>query len=302
MRFIGETAALGTAFCWASTAFLFSAVGKRIGSLTVNLLRINFAFVLSIAVAQLARGAALPLDATPSTFGWLFVSGLFGYGLGDLCLYRAYVSIGPRISTLILCLSPPLTVLMGVVFLHEHLAWHQLLGMALILSGIVLALGLRRSTQQKVLTQPVTWQGVSLAVIGAIGQASGMICSKVGMHNYHPLAATQIRLLAGSLFFLLFFLINGQWHKARLALRDRIAMKPLLIGVVIGPLAGVLLSLIAIQHVPTGVASSLFATAALFSLVMSALLKHESLNWASVLGTLLAVSGVSCMFNLFNLG
>ena len=40
MRYLGETAALVTAVCWASSSVAFGAASQRIGSLSVNWLRV----------------------------------------------------------------------------------------------------------------------------------------------------------------------------------------------------------------------------------------------------------------------
>src|SRR5215210_3445129 len=111
--YTGHLAALGAASLWAFTALFIEAAARRIGSLTVNLLRLLFAFVFLSLVGLFSRGLPLPTDATPHNWLWLSISGLAGFILGDLCLYRAYVVIGPRLSSLMMSLVPPITALIG---------------------------------------------------------------------------------------------------------------------------------------------------------------------------------------------
>ncbi|MFW5783661.1 MAG: EamA family transporter, partial [Spirochaetota bacterium] len=61
---IGELAALGTALCWTVTALSFESAGKRIGSLTVNIIRLVMAAALFVVYGWFVRGLALPTDAS----------------------------------------------------------------------------------------------------------------------------------------------------------------------------------------------------------------------------------------------
>ena len=130
----GELAALGTAVCWTITALCFEAAGRRVGSLTVNLLRLVLAIGLLAAAGWVFRGLPLPTDATPRAWLWLTVSGLVGFTFGDLCLFRAFVVLGSRLSTLMMSLAPPLAALIGWLVLGEVLSGRDLLGMTLTVS------------------------------------------------------------------------------------------------------------------------------------------------------------------------
>ena len=92
----GELAALGTASCWVVSALSFEAAGKRVGSLSVNLIRLVMAFVPLSLYGLITRGLAFPIDAEPRAWGWLGLSGMIGFVIGDLCLFRAFVMIGQR--------------------------------------------------------------------------------------------------------------------------------------------------------------------------------------------------------------
>lgn len=132
----GELAALGTAVCWVATALTFEAAGHRIGSLRVNLLRMPLALLLLSLAAWVSRGQALPTDATAHAWSWLAISGLIGFTFGDLCLFRAFVVLGPRLSTLVMSLAPVFAAVLGWAVLGEVLGSLDLLGMALTLGGI----------------------------------------------------------------------------------------------------------------------------------------------------------------------
>jgi drug/metabolite transporter (DMT)-like permease len=135
---IGELAALGTAVCWTITALSFEAAGKRVGSLTVNIIRLVMAAVIFALYGWLVRGLALPIDASPAAWGWLGLSGLVGFVIGDLFLFQAFVDIGARVAMLIYASVPPLTAVMARFALDERLTPLGIVGMGLTVAGIAI--------------------------------------------------------------------------------------------------------------------------------------------------------------------
>ena len=98
--------------------------------------RLVIAFGFLTLAAWAMRGVPLPTDATPYAWGWLAVSGLVGFVFGDLCLFRSYVLIGPRLGMLVMSLAPPLTTVIGWLILGETLSGRDLVGMTLTVCGI----------------------------------------------------------------------------------------------------------------------------------------------------------------------
>src|SRR5689334_11095565 len=138
--YAGQLAALGTASCWTASSLAFDAATRRVGSLTVNILRLLFATALLIPLCAVLRGRPLPLDASPRAWLILGISGLLGFTFGDYCLFRSYLFLGPRLSSVMMALAPPLTALIGWIVLGETLSGRALLGMALTVGGVTWAI------------------------------------------------------------------------------------------------------------------------------------------------------------------
>ena len=66
----------------------------------------------------------------------MVVDFLVGFTLGDLCLFRAFVRLGARVSMLLMATVPPITTLFGLLIMGEVLSAKQLLGMALTVVGV----------------------------------------------------------------------------------------------------------------------------------------------------------------------
>ena len=217
-RYLGEIAALLTAGCWTVSAMVFESAGKRVGSLSVNLIRLVIALLFLSLYTLPVRGMPLPLDAGPHEWFWLSLSGLVGFVMGDLFLFHAFVVIGSRISMLIMALVPLFTALIGWMLMGEVLTSWNIMGMALTIGGIVLVVLERKQGQRMRLSHPVS--GILLALGGALGQATGLVLSKYGMAGYDPFASTQIRVIAGIGGFTVLFSIIRTWPRIFRALGD----------------------------------------------------------------------------------
>jgi drug/metabolite transporter (DMT)-like permease len=301
---LGELAALGTAACWTATALSFEAAGRRVGSLTVNLIRLVIACALLAATGWAVRGLPLPTDAGSHAWLWLTASGLVGFAFGDLCLFRAFVVLGSRLSTLMMALAPPLTAVIGWALLGEVLGPRALGGMALTVGGVGWAVLDRVRAARRIAPAQapagavprLTAAGVALGAGGALGQAGGLVLSKLGMGSYDPFAATQIRVLAGTGASVLLFFALRRWHRVGRALADRRALGNISIGAFFGPFLGVSLSLVAVQHTATGVAASIMATTPVLIIPVLVLARRETVGPGGWLGAMVAVAGVAVLF------
>ena len=296
---LGELAALTTATCWAFSSLAFTRAGRRIGALALNLVRLGFALVFSAILGLVARGLPLPTDATPEHWAWLSVSGLVGFVFGDLCLFRAFVLLGPRLALLLMATAPPMAALLGWLALGESLSLIAALGMALTVAGIAWVLAARppvAGPEGHVQQDRSFRAGVWLGLGGALGQAGGLVLSKRGMAGYDPFAATQVRILAGLLGFAAIYTAIGFWPTFRTALRDRAALGLAAGGALLGPFLGVSLSLVAVQRTETGVAASIMATTPILIIPLSAWIDREQIRWQDLAGALVAIAGVALLF------
>lgn len=292
---IGEIAALATAACWTITAVAFESAGKKVGSLSVNLIRLVIALLLISVFNLFTRGMLLPLDATGSTWFWLSFSGLIGFVIGDLFLFQAFVQVGARISMLIMSTVPPITAITGYFLMGERITLLGSAGMVMTVIGIALVI-LTRNSGDKIVSLTHSAKGLIYAFIGALGQAFGLVFSKFGMGAYNPIAATQIRIIAAILGFGIVITISKNWNHLYVALKDVKAMKHISIGSFFGPFIGVSLSLFAVQHAPTGIVSTIMSITPILIIPMSILILKEKVLPREILGAIISLVGVSLLF------
>jgi len=293
---LGELYSVGTALCWVGTAVLFTKAGERMGSMVVNLLRMAMALAILIGVAWLTRGMPWPTDASQHAWVWLSISGLVGFTFGDLCLFRAFLLLGPRLSTLMMSFAPPLAAIAGWIWLDERLGPWQLGGMLTILAGVMWAILDRTPSAANQAKPSARRWGVLLGFCGALGQGVGLVLSKYGMGDYEAIAANQIRVFAGMIGFAVMFTVIGWWPRVRRSLNDAPGMAYTAGGAFAGPFLGVTLSLLAVQHIEAGVAASIMGTTPVLIIPYMVWVGKERVGPGGVLGALLAVSGVAILF------
>jgi len=292
---LGEIAALATALCWTITAVSFEAAGKKVGSISVNLIRLIIAFVLISIYNLFFRGMIFPIDASSSTWLWLTFSGIIGFVIGDLFLFQAYVKVGARISMLIMSTVPPITAITGFFIMGEKITVLGLAGMIITIVGIALVILTKNPGNKKVrLSHPI--KGLVYAFIGALGQAFGLVFSKLGMGSYDPFAATQIRIIAAIIGFSIVISVLKKWGELIVAVKDRRAMKYISIGSLFGPFVGVSLSLLAVQHASTGIVSTITSITPILLIPVSIIVFKERIFPREIFGAIITLLGISLLF------
>jgi drug/metabolite transporter (DMT)-like permease len=300
-QYTGEIAALLTAAFWTVTSMSFESAGKKVGSLSVNLIRLVLAFLIYGVVNYFRRGMILPFDARAEQWTWLALSGIVGFVVGDLLLFQSYVIIGARIAMLIMALAPPITAFAGWLILGEMLSPMNWVGMFVTLAGISIVILKREekeadSKKRRKLTTNYSIKGILLAFGGAIGQGIGLVLSKKGMGNYDALAASQIRVTTGMIGFAIIILVTRRYGKVWKAIQHKPAMKRIALGSFFGPFLGVSFSLIAIQHTQAGIAATLMAIVPVLIIPPAIFFFHEKVNWKEILGAAITVGGVAIFF------
>ncbi len=293
--FIGEIAALLTAFCWVGSSVSFEYSGKKVGSLVLNLMRLVISLLIITVINFFITDGFRNLSVSPEAFQALLISGLVGFVIGDMFLFQAFVEIGARISMLIMALAPPITAVLSYFLLDETLGLVQILGMMLTFLGIaIVIMGKEKGSQKIVVKHPI--KGITFAFLGAVGQALGLILSKVGVAELNPFVATEIRIFSGILGFILIITFTKKWPNFFSAFKNKTAMVGITVGSLFGPVVGVSLSLMAIKYTSTAIASTLMAIVPILIIPVTIFLFKEKVKTNEIIGAIVGVLGVAVIF------
>ena len=308
MAYIGELISIGVAFSWTATALLSEYGSKRLGNLTLNVLRMALALVFSLVLFGVVTGSPLPIAVPLDACGWMLLSGLVGYVIGDFCLFQCYIIIGSRYGQLFMTLAPLSAALMAWVTLGQQMTAMSIVAMLVTLLGIGISV-LGRGEHHKV-SLKLPLHGVLYAIGAAMCQGIGLVLSKIGMDHYNltalaetgvpewmiPFSANFYRCVAGIIGFTLLLYVREGITPLRDALHDRKGLTVATATTVFGPFVGVGFSLMAVQFTAAGIASTLMAMTPIIILLPSYWLFHEKITWRAFLGAVISVVGVSLFF------
>ena len=299
MPFTGEAIALTTVLCWTFSVQFFAAASREIGAIPVNIIRLFVALALFSFLLLFKDGTLVPIHFPVRSWLFLSLSGVIGFFIGDIFLFKALVELGPRITMLIQSLAAPTAAIFGWTFLNESYSLHQWSGMAITLAGVsavILEKGKEITPARKLKATRVSYGGVVFGLLAMLGQAGGLLLSKAGMQTetgyLDAFSATQIRALAAFFCFVVFFTVSNKWKDVELALTNKKAVAFTAIGAAIGPFLGVSMSLMALHYLATGVASTFFSLIPICIIPFSIYLHKEHVSLRAIGGAVTAVFGV----------
>lgn len=305
MPYQGEILALLTALCWAGSSTAFAYASRAAGGLAANHFRLYAAVPVLMLLAVLTTGQWWPVDLPSDRMLLLLGSGLVGLVIGDVGLFHALAVLGPRVSSVVMSTWPAFTVLIEMARGH----WpHPMVfvGVAVTVLGVVIVLLRSRggTAWNPDLNRRVWVTGLVGALLGALGQAGGIVLGRAGMapaadlpQGVDPLLATVVRMVAAVVGVQLVLVCRRQPLAMVAVFADRRIVAMALLGAAFGPILGVWLSMSAAHHArDLGVAASLMATTPIFMMPIAALLYRARIGWLGLFGTLLAVGGAGLSF------
>ena len=293
--YIGELISLGTALCWTFTVISFESAGKKVGSLAVNIIRLIFGLTLLTVTLFFTTGFVIPVHETGFVWYMLIISGFIGLVIGDLFLFQAFVDIGGRISLLIYSTVPIITAVFGFFLFGENPTWYTAIGMTLVLGAVSVAILMKRDKEKKF--HPHMAKGIIFALIGAAAQAIGLVFSKYTIDlDVNAFAATQIRVMAATVGFILYITIRKEWGGVKKAFSNKKAIIFIAIGSVFGPFLGVSSSLLAMRYTQMGIATTISQLNVILIIPFSVFLFKEKVTLIEILASFVAFGGAGLLF------
>jgi drug/metabolite transporter (DMT)-like permease len=299
---------------WTTVFFSLSAVTanrsvRYMGGNEANFWRLLVATTL-LGVFSHVWGVGLAGAFLP----WFLLSGVIGFGLGDLALFQAYPRIGSRLTVLLVhCLAAPMAMTAEWLWLGNAVTVVEAACGFTILAGLAVALIPPKPAQP---TERRWSSGVLFATIAAMGQGGGAVVSRkayaVAEATDFPLVgvagglnATYQRILAGLAIAALGVLLARRHavfaHFGRLYTRPAHIVSEtqwarawpwIVLNGLAGPALGVACFQLALQTTKSGVVLPIVALTPLVVVPFARYLEGEKPTMRSLIGGLMAVSGV----------
>lgn len=289
----------------AAVLFAFSAVVSQRSSRIFGAVPANF-YRMCIACAVLglitwavdaSRGSS---SLHTETFWRFLLSGVIGFGIGDIALFLAYARLGSRLTILINWCSAALFAAAGDWFLLSHaLTWQQWLAVGCIMGGLVTALWPGEAARSA--RHPVG--GILFAIVAGMGMGIGTVLSNHAIDagrtfglEVHAVSQTFQRSIAGVAASGLAFLLVKYLPQQRTADSERKwKHKPfwLISTALFGPVFGVCcyqwgLVLTGSSTIVVAIA----ATSTLLVIPLARIMEKDKPHTRQIAGSILAAAGI----------
>lgn len=310
--------ALITAVLFAMSAVCGRMAADRFGPLQANAIRL----LLALPVLGLLTWWLNADGLDPRTAGWLVLSGVVGFGMGDVALYLALPRLGSRLTLLMnFCTAPLFAAATDFLMVGTTIRPMEAAAGALVLSGVALALmpeAMHRDAAGR-LSNPLFAGGVLLGLLAGLGQGVGASLSKVahavGEEQGIPLTGigeAGQRVAGGLVVALAAWGMVHCWGLRKRAVgndqgaRSGHALRPRLIGwkrpkrawmwllgaAFFGPVIGVSCFQLALHSAPSSLVLIVISTSPLLVIPLSRWLEQDSPRPIALLGSVIAVAGL----------
>ncbi|MBP7948979.1 MAG: DMT family transporter [Verrucomicrobiales bacterium] len=175
------TPAILTAVLFAFSAVFSRRAARIFGSLEANFFRLTGACIL----LGIITWAAFPGTVHRELFWWFFLSGIIGFGLGDVGLFLAYPRLGSRLTLLLtFCIGPLAGALGDWWWLARAMRAAEGAAVVVILAGLAVTILARKSEKR----HGSLAAGISFGMLSALGMGFGTALSNVAIAKARTLS------------------------------------------------------------------------------------------------------------------
>jgi len=262
---LGVVVGLLCALSWACGSILTRDLARKLDPITLNAPRMLIGGLAMLAVTLATGRQAGYVLLTPERLFFLMASMIVGGGLGDTLYVGSMARIGVCRSYPIANVYPALTLLFGVLFLHEAVSAPVVAGLALALGGIYLV---GRPSEDPLVVAPAA----------------------PGIEGLDTIMVASVRTPAMALILWGVVAVRRTWPQ--LAALSRREWLIITVGGLIGWGFGSVLFLLAVSLAGPTRAAIVTSTSPLFALPLGVAFLRERVNPGILMGTALTVAGV----------
>lgn len=288
---MGELAALGAAFLWASASLMFARAGRTMGPVALNFVKTLLGLLMLAATVFVIHGTLLPTAIDPASLGWLAFSGVVGLTVGDSAFFAAINRLGARRAMLLWALVPPTTALLAWPILDEVFGPWAVAGVTVTLLGIVWVLRERGAGTDG----SAVWPGLGFGLIAVVCQSVGSVTAKLGGAQLDAVTLTMVRLAFGTAGLMLQVFGARAFAEIRSLISNPRALLLVAAATTLATYLGLWLSMAALQLTLAGIAATLTSTSPIFVLPLTRIFTGEHVSRRAVGGAVVAVAGVAIL-------
>lgn len=285
---LGPSMALGSALVWAMAVVLYKR-SEAVSPQALNLFKNVLSFALLVATLA-ALGVAPDLDRPPGDWLLLAASGVLGIAVADTLVFVALRHLGAGLLAIVETVYAPCVVLLSVALLGEPLRAPFLLGGALVVGGVTLAIWdptvlrpARSAAHRRV--------GIACGVAGILSMATGIVLAKPILETGHLAEVMLARLAFGIVGQLAWLAGDPDRGRVLAVFRPGPVWRTLVPAAVLGNYVAMFLWLGGFKWAPASVAAVLNQMATVFTILLARIFLAEPISPRRALGGATAVAG-----------
>jgi drug/metabolite transporter (DMT)-like permease len=291
---IGYLLAICAAAIWSTVALSATRIVRYFGSYNYNLLRLLGIIVIFFPYVYINWES---LYFNQSIFSAIVLSSIIGIIIGDTFLFVCLKRLGPRRQALLFSMQIPFTIILAEVFLQTLPSLTELIGCALIFSGILIAIQFNRTIPDDDLEniQGNKYTGLFAGIGLALCQSIGIILMKPALQTTDPVIVSYLRVIVAAviMFGSLFFIKNNQlWDKMK---NIKITLFSIFLGFM-GMGVGMTMLIYALKYGNPGVISTLSSTMPIMIIPILWIVTKNYAGHLAVVGATLTCIGASIIF------
>ncbi len=291
---IGYLLAICAAAIWSTVALSATRIVRYFGSYNYNLLRLLGIIVIFFPYVYINWES---LYFNQSIFSAIVLSSIIGIIIGDTFLFVCLKRLGPRRQALLFSMQIPFTIILAEVFLQTLPSLTELIGCALIFSGILIAIQFNRTIPDDDLEniQGNKYTGLFAGIGLALCQSIGIILMKPALQTTDPIIVSYLRVIVAAviMFGSLFFIKNNQlWDKMK---NIKVTLFSIFLGFM-GMGVGMTMLIYALKYGNPGVISTLSSTMPIMIIPILWFVTKNYAGHLAVVGATLTCIGASIIF------
>jgi drug/metabolite transporter (DMT)-like permease len=286
---MGELFAIGAALVWAFAVILFKRSVESISPFALNLFRVGISLVVFVPLLLVSR-QQLWRPLPWSDYAILAASGVLGIAVADTFFHRALNRLGAGLTSIVDCMYSPFIVGFAFLLLGERLSPWQLLGMALVVTAVLL-------TSRARLPEGLDRRGLIVGIaygVGAMGTMGlAIVWAKPVLERTPVLWATTVRQVSTFAFMVPAALLHPRRRRLLGVFRPATNWRFSVPGALLGSCLALLLWIAGMKYAQAGAAAVLNQTSTIFVLLLAMVFLREPFTKRKLAAALLALGGIA---------
>lgn len=282
----GDWYAITCGLVWSFAVILMRIAGFTIPPLALTFFKSLIAVLGFIAVLLYQGGPWVP-DYSAKTWIELVLSAIFGIAIADTLFAAALNRLGASLQALADCIYAPSIALVGFLMFGEGLSAPELIGGALVISGVFVGL----VKTKEIADSKDLFYGVAFAAGAHVIMAVGILVVRDVIQEGNLVWVAGFRFSVATVALAFFLLIRKDWNSLTLGFRRVNLWKLTVPMAILGPFLATLLWIAGFKHETPGRVAIYNQLSTVFVILWAWLILKEPMTRKKLAGVALAIAG-----------